>query len=52
VQLAGQIGVTCKLFRREGDTVHLVPINEQLSPQSFASDQLVWALRVFVRVRA
>ena len=52
VQLAGQIGVTCKLFRREGDTVHLVPINEQLSPQSFAADQLVWALRVLARVRA
>ncbi len=52
VQLARQIGVTCKLYRREGDVVHLVPINEQFAPQSFPADQLVWALRVLARVRA
>jgi hypothetical protein len=51
VQLARQIGVTCKLLRREGDSVHLVPINEQLAPQTFGADQVIWALRVLARVR-
>ena len=52
VQLEGQIGVTCKVFRQAGDTVHLVPINEQYSPQAFPADELVWAQRVLARVRA
>ena len=51
VQLARQIGVTCKLYRREGQVVHLVPINEQFAPQSFPARQVVWALRVLARVR-
>lgn len=51
VQLRRQIGVTCKLFRREGATVHLVPINEQFGPQTFAASELEWALRVLARVR-
>jgi len=51
VQLAGQIGVTCKLYRRDGQTVHLVPINEQVGPVSIPADQVVWALRVLARVR-
>ena len=51
VQLAGQIGVTCKLFRREGETVHLVPIDEHLAPQTFGAERLSWALRVLARVR-
>jgi len=52
VQLRRQIGVTCKLFRREGDSVHLVPINEQFRPQTFDAADLEWALRVLARVRA
>lgn len=52
LQLKGQIGVTCKLYRRNGDNVHLVPINEQYQPQTYLADQLVWALRVLARVRA
>ena len=51
VQLKRQIGVTCKLFRREGRSVHLVPINEQFRPQTFAASDLEWALRVLARVR-
>jgi len=51
VQLAGQIGVTCKLFRRAGATVHLVGINDQYAPQSFPAGQVVWAFRVVARVR-
>lgn len=52
VQLTRQIGVTCKLLRREGSTVHLVPINEQFRPETFAESDLQWALRVLARVRA
>jgi len=51
VQLRGQIGVTCKLYRREGNSVHLVPINEQLPPQKFPAKDVLWALRVLARVR-
>jgi len=51
VQLAGQIGVTCKLYRREGRTAHLIPINEAFDPQSFPVEKVVWALRVLARVR-
>ncbi len=51
VQLAGQIGVTCKVFRRAGDTVHLIPINEQYAPQSFGAADVVWARRVLARIR-
>ena len=51
VQLARQIGVTCKLYRRSGDRVFLVPINEQYPPQSFPADQVIWALQVLARVR-
>ena len=51
VQLSGQIGVTCKLFRRSGETVHLVPISEQISPVAMPRDQVAWALRVLATVR-
>jgi hypothetical protein len=52
VQLKGQIGVTCKVFRREGQTVHLIPINEQFEPVTTSQDRVQWALRVIGRVRA
>ena len=51
VQLKRQIGVTCKLFRREAGDVHLIPINEQFPPRTFRAEQVVWALRVLGRVR-
>ena len=51
VQLRGQIGVTCKIFRREGDRVHLVPVNDQFAPQSFDAQQVVWALRVLAKIK-
>jgi len=51
VQLDGQIGVTCKLFRREGSDIHLIPINQELAPQTYRDEDLVWALRVVARVR-
>lgn len=50
VQLAGQIGVTCKLFRRDRGAIHLVPINAELTPQTYDDKDLVWAFRVLARV--
>jgi hypothetical protein len=51
VQLVDQIGVTCKLFRGEGDKVHLIPINESFTPTAYPKTELVWALKVIARVR-
>ena len=51
VQIAGQIGVTCKLFRRSGEDIHLVPISEELAPITIRAEQLVWALRIIGNVR-
>jgi SOS-response transcriptional repressor LexA/transcriptional regulator with XRE-family HTH domain len=51
VQLDGQIGVTCKLYRLEDQSVHLVPINEQFAPQVFPAQKVAWALRVLAKVR-
>jgi transcriptional regulator with XRE-family HTH domain len=51
VQLARQIGVTCKLYRREAQAVHLVPINEQFAPQVVPAESVVWAMRVLASVR-
>ena len=51
VQLKEQIGVTCKLFRRSADEVHLIPINEAMLPQTYRSETVVWALRVLTKIR-
>jgi len=51
VQLAGQIGVTCKLYRRDGETVHLVPINDRYEIATCPAGDVVWALRVLARAR-
>jgi len=51
VQLADQIGVTCKLIRFDDGRVHLIPINESFPPTSYARSDLVWALKVIARVR-
>jgi transcriptional regulator with XRE-family HTH domain len=51
VQLADQIGVTCKLFRLEGDRVHLIPVNEAFAPTDHPLAELRWALEVIARVR-
>jgi len=51
VQLAGQIGVTCKLYRKSGEDIHLVPIRDELSPLTVCAEEVVWALRVLARVQ-
>lgn len=47
----GQIGVNCKLFRREGDDVLLIPINDRHPVQRVPLSELVWAWRVVSSVR-
>lgn len=51
VQLSGQIGVTCKLYRLQEGRVHLVPVNEQFPPQSFPASKVLWSLAVLAKVR-
>jgi hypothetical protein len=51
VQLRRQIGVTCKLYRREAGDVHLVPVNDQFAPATFPAGHVAWALRVLATVR-
>jgi SOS-response transcriptional repressor LexA len=51
VQLVNQVGVTCKIYRHQGNDVHLIPINDQFAPQVFPAEAVQWALRVLARVR-
>lgn len=51
VQLAGQIGVTCKIYRRAGDKVRLIPANPEYPTSVHAARDVVWALQVLARVR-
>ena len=51
VQAAGQIGVTCKLYRKSGGHVHLVPVNSRYEIADVQAGQVEWALRVLARVR-
>jgi len=51
VQLVDQIGVTCKLWRREGEQVHLIPVNDQMPPQTYPISSVVWAFRVLAKIK-
>jgi len=51
LQLQSQIGVTCKIYRRQGQSVNLTAINEQFAPQKFPISSVQWAFRVLARVR-
>jgi len=42
----GQIGVNCKLFRREGDQILFIPINENYPVQRASPESVEWAHRV------
>jgi len=50
-RIRGHIGVTVKLWRTEGDRVHLVPINDACDPGVFPRDLILWACRVLWLVR-
>lgn len=51
VQLAGAIGVTCKLYHPDAGRVHLVPINEAFPPTTVSPTEIQWALTVLATVR-
>jgi SOS-response transcriptional repressor LexA len=52
VQLAGQIGVTCKVYRHVRRQVRLIPANPSYPTTVHPKDAVVWALQVLARVRA
>jgi SOS-response transcriptional repressor LexA len=51
VKVRGHVGVTVKLWRPEGDTVHLIPINESCELARFPRTDILWACRVLWVVR-
>ena len=51
VRLRGRIGVTVKLWRPEGDRVHLIPVNEAHDPTVCRREDVLWACRVLGVVR-
>jgi hypothetical protein len=51
VRLAGQIGLTCKLYRPHESVVRLVPANDKYPAQEFPAEQIDWALAVLGSVR-
>ncbi len=51
LQLKGQIGLTCKLIRYDGQKVHMVPFNERYQTKVADCGKLLWALAVLGTVR-
>jgi hypothetical protein len=46
-----QVGVNCKLFRRDGNDVLLIPVNESYPLQRIPAGNIQWAWRVLSSVR-
>ncbi len=51
VQIRGRVGVTLKLVRRDGETVHLVPINERYETERLAAGEIEWLAPVLFVMR-
>jgi len=51
VKIRDRVGVTAKLWRPEGDNVHLIPINEAYQPAVYPRRQILWACRILWVVR-
>ena len=51
VQLHDQVGVTCKIIRREANKVHLIAANENYETKVYNQNKIVWALAVLWRIR-
>jgi SOS-response transcriptional repressor LexA len=47
----GQLGVNCKLYQQQGDTVWLIPLNPSTATQVVPASDIVWAWRVLATVR-
>jgi SOS-response transcriptional repressor LexA/DNA-binding XRE family transcriptional regulator len=50
IKLKGQIGVTCKLIRYNGDNVHIIPINENYETKIVPKSDVAWALSVLCKL--
>jgi hypothetical protein len=51
IQLRNQIGVTCKLYRRDPDQTWLIPINERFESMQYSESDILWTLKVLCRIR-
>lgn len=51
VQLAGAIGVTCKIYHPCGDMLHMVAVNEKYAPAIVKMADVNWALKILARIR-
>jgi SOS-response transcriptional repressor LexA len=51
VKIRDHIGVTVKLWRPEGDKVHLIPVNEASRLTVWPKKDIVWACRVLLAIR-
>lgn len=51
VQIRGRVGITLKLVRRDGHTVHLVPINETYDTERLECGDIEWMAPVLVALR-
>lgn len=47
----GQLGVNCKVYRREEETIWLIPINPEYATQVVPAREVMWAWRVVASVR-
>jgi SOS-response transcriptional repressor LexA len=52
VQMVGQIGAVCKIYRKVADKVRLIPANPSCVTTVHGAAEVVWALHVLARVRA
>ncbi len=51
VRINNAIGVTCKLVRMDGSSVHLIPINEKYETKLIASADILWSLAVICHIK-
>jgi SOS-response transcriptional repressor LexA len=51
IHLKVQIGPTCKIYRKEGENIHLIPLHPSYSPQVFPADDVLWVFPVVASVR-
>ena len=51
VKIADQIGVTCKIIRKAGKDLHLIPLNEKYQIKQVSSKQVLWDLAVLCHLK-
>lgn len=51
IKLKQQFGLTCKILRRQGTKVHLIPANEKYEHKIYDQNQIEWALPVLWTVK-